>query len=162
MTKVLLARPDGHLLEAVDRVLLLDEIAARYGLGLALANRGTYLEVGRCLRRQGLDATFVIGADKLDQLADPSFYADGAVGVAATFDELAFAVVERGDVDVSPHAGRVRILDRDDVFEDAGTAAIAAAISASEVRARLGSGISVDDLVPPEVALVLRGYTRAR
>lgn len=150
LTRVLLARTET-LLPPAERLPLLDGLAAEHGFGLGTANRGTYLEVARALPG-GTDAVFVVGSDKLPQLVDPSFYADGADGVEATFAEVRFLVVPRGapvdrdDVDVLP---------AEEAFVDPGTARI----SASEVRRRLGRGEDVTPLVPPSVAETLRGYT---
>jgi nicotinic acid mononucleotide adenylyltransferase len=156
LTKQLLARPPGELLAPVDRLRLLDAVAAREGFGLVVANRGTYLDVGRALRSSGTAASFVVGSDKLEQLADPSFYADGESGVAATFSEFRFIVVPRP----GHPAGRddVRVMDARDVFEDDRFADI----SSTEVRRRVRRGEPVDAFVPPEVALGLGGYTAAK
>lgn len=156
LTKVLLARGADRLLSIEDRIAALCAISERCGFGTAFANRGTYLEVGRALRSSGIEPTFVVGADKLEQLADPSFYPDGNAGVASTFEELDFVVVPRGDSNVR-RAG-MRTIDASHVFDNED----ASAISASRVRALVRAGSSVDDLVPPEVALALRGYTSAR
>jgi nicotinic acid mononucleotide adenylyltransferase len=160
LTKVLLARPDDELLDRKLRTEILLELAGRLDAGLAFANRGTYLDVGRALRSDDIDASFVVGADKIAQLADPSFYEDGIEGVRATFDELRFIVVPRADVDVAtvlPPAD-VRVLDTSDVFTDAATAHI----SSTVVRRLHRAGEPVSELVPPEVELALQGYTSAR
>jgi len=159
LTKVLLARPPDELLPADVRAGLVCDVAERLSIGVAFSNRGTYLDVGRTLRADGFEPTFVVGADKLGQLADPAFYADGADGVRATFDELRFAVVPRGTHDPTPdRPADVRLLDPAEVFTDG----VTGAISGTEVRRRHRSGAPVGDLVPPEVDLALRGYTAAR
>jgi nicotinic acid mononucleotide adenylyltransferase len=160
VTKVLLARGDDHLLPPHDRIGMLLDVAERCRIGLAFANRGTYLDVGRAMRASGISPTFAVGADKLAQLADPSFYADGRHGVDATFSELRFAVVPRGEIDLSPFldAADVRFLDIGEVFDDVSDAEV----SASEVRRLVRAGSAVDHLVPPEVARALQGYTSAR
>lgn len=160
MTKVLLARPPDELLPRERRVDVLLAVAKRIDAGLVFANRGTYLDVARVLRADDLQATFVVGADKIVQLADPSFYSDGPAGVRATFEELRFVVVGRGGVDRTalPPGSDVRFLDPSDVFTDDATAEI----SGTEVRRLHRSGERVASLVPPEVALALRGYTSAR
>ena len=160
LTKVVLARPADRLLSEPIRIRVLLDIAERLQMGLAFVNRATYLEVGRTFSRAGFEATFAVGADKLEQLADPSFYPNGSSGVDATFDELRFVVVPRNAIDAgSSHRARdVRVLDPRDVFSDARTAAI----SGTEVRRLLRSGRKITGLVPPEVVLALRGYTSAR
>lgn len=151
LTKVLLAREDV-LLPPVERLGLLADLAAETGAGLATANRGTYLEVARAARAAGVDAVFVIGSDKLPQLADPAFYPDGEAGVEATFAEVRFLVIPRG---VPVDRPGVEVLDASEVFEDPSLPTI----SATEVRDRLRRGEDVEDLVPPPVARALRRYT---
>lgn len=98
-----------------------------------------------------VDATFVVGSDKLEQLADPSFYPDAMHGVDATFFEVSFLVVPRPGSAVT--RGDVRVLDAKDVFDDSREATI----SSTEVRRRLASGESIEGLVPRGVARRL-GY----
>jgi nicotinic acid mononucleotide adenylyltransferase len=155
MTRVLLARPDDELLDPVDRLSLLDDLAAANGWGLVVANRGRYLDVSRALHALGIDATFVIGSDKLAQLVDTSFYPDGAAGVAATFDEVRLLVVPRTAAPIERSG--VRSLRTAEVFSDEQEMSI----SATEVRRRLREGRGIGDLVPPGVASALGGYTSA-
>jgi nicotinic acid mononucleotide adenylyltransferase len=155
-TKVLLARPPSELFGIEERIVMLDEIAARLGFGLLFANRGTYLDVHRALRAAGFDATFLVGADKLAQLSDPAFYPDGERGVAATFDDVSFLVIPRDDVPIL--APGVRTLEAPELFADGSLAEL----SASRVRRMVSEGSDVSHLVPPEVGLAIEGYTRAR
>jgi nicotinic acid mononucleotide adenylyltransferase len=152
MTKVLLDRP-SVLLDGARRLELLDGLASDSGAGLAIANRGTYLDVARAAGAAGVEATFVVGSDKLDQLADPSFYAEGASDVDATFAQVRFVVVERAGSPVRRPG--LRVFAASDVFTDPAVASI----SATQVRERLRSGLDVADLVPPAVAEALAGYT---
>jgi nicotinic acid mononucleotide adenylyltransferase len=152
-TTVLLARPADTLLDDDVRLRLLEAVAESEGFGLCVADRGTYLDVARDLRASGVDATFVIGSDKVPQLADPSFYEDGEAGVAATFREVRFVIVERPGAAVA--SGDIEVIQVKDVFADQRHAAI----SATEVRRRVRDGLSVDEFVPPVVAETLEGYT---
>jgi nicotinic acid mononucleotide adenylyltransferase len=140
MTKTLLDRPSGGLFTVEERIALVDSIAERTGSAFGRFEHGTYLEVDRALRGEGIDAVFIIGSDKLSQLRDPTFYPDGHRGVEATFAEVAFIVIDR---DAPPHAGR----------------------SATKVRRLVEEGKDVSALVPPEVIEGLRsrgqGYTSA-
>jgi nicotinic acid mononucleotide adenylyltransferase len=145
LTSVLLDRTGDRLLDEKTRLSVLGAIAADEGFGLATAPGGTYLEVARAI---GLDATFVIGSDKLPQLRDSRFYPDGEEGVNATFDEVRFLVVERDGGEG---------VDASEVFSDAGVAAI----SATEVRRRVRCGEEIGALVPAVVAEALAGYTAA-
>lgn len=156
LTKTLLARDEQRLLTDEQRLGVLDAIAERTSGHLALANRGTYLEVHRAFDAQGIVASFVIGSDKLAQLADPAFYPDGPSGVDATFSEVAFIVVPRPGSPIDRND--VPVLEASEVFADAQTQAL----SATNVRARLDRGTRIDHLVPPEVISAIEGYTAAR
>ncbi len=107
------------------------------------------------MRAGGVDATFVVGSDKLAQLADASFYADGERGVSATFEECRFLVVPREGSPVS--RDDVRVLN----ITKHSHATTIAHISATEVRRRIRSRKPIEHLVPPEVALAVGGYTSA-
>lgn len=152
LTTVLLDRPGDHLLSAVDRVELLAEVCHEESIAFGVANRGTYLEVARSMDEHPV---FVIGSDKLPQLQNPAFYPDGLSGVEATFAECRFVVVGRSGVLPSVGPGIIAVLDPAQVFArpDIG------AISASEVRRRLRTGIETQDFVPPAVSRRLGGYT---
>lgn len=156
LTKMLLARPSDVLLDPADRLRLLDRLAPEEGLGLAVANRGTYLDVHRAFRATGRQATFVIGSDKLAQLADPTFYPGGTRGVDATFADVSFLVVPRAGSPMT--RDDVRVLDAAEVFDDP----VEASISSTEVRRRLRAGEDVTHLVPPGVGRGIGGYTAAR
>lgn len=156
MTKVLLDRGDDELLTPRQRLRLLDDVSRSRGFGLVLANRGTYVDVDRAMRASGIDATFVIGSDKLVQLDDPSFYPDRERGVAATFAEVRLLVVPRPGAEVQRED--VIVLDPAEAFENQAQTSI----SSTEVRRRVRAGESVDALVPPEVAVGLGGYTAAK
>jgi nicotinic acid mononucleotide adenylyltransferase len=152
-TRVVLARRDDRLLSDEQRFRLLEALASAEGFGLRVAEHGTYLEVARELKDASIDGAFVIGSDKLPQLADPSFYAEGAAGVDATFREVDFIVVERGDHAVPP--GPYEVMSVTEAFSDPSYAAI----SATEVRRRVRAGLDVNALVPAVVAQALGRYT---
>jgi nicotinate-nucleotide adenylyltransferase len=153
LTKTLLARDDDVLLGAPARLEVLDVVAREHGLGLAVSNRGTYVDVAEALSAEGWDASFVIGSDKLAQLDDPSFYPDGEAGVSRTFASVRFVVVPRPDR--VAHRSDLVWLDVADVFDDPAHADI----SATEVRRRLRAGEPIDGLVPQAVGFALGGYT---
>jgi nicotinic acid mononucleotide adenylyltransferase len=153
VTKVLLDRPPDGLLPVELRVELLDQLAAEMGAGLAACNRGTYLDVNRAARDQRIEPTFLIGSDKVAQLEDPAFYPSGARGVEETFEQARFLVVERAGVRVD--RSDVEVLRAEDVFASTEIASL----SASRVRALVRSGKPITGLVPPNVALAVRGYT---
>jgi nicotinic acid mononucleotide adenylyltransferase len=160
MTKTMLARPNDELFSPVQRVDLLTRITAQENLGLLLANRGTYLDVSRALRTAAVEATFVIGSDKLPQLADPAFYADGEHGVAATFAEVRLVVVPRDGTEVD--RDDVAVIDPREVFPAGTRDERLARLSGTEIRRKVAAGEPVEDLVPQAVAVALGGYTAAR
>lgn len=155
LTAVLLDRPSDRLLDDRSKLMVLDEVCAGEGFGFAIANRGTYLDVARAMRGDGIEPTFIIGSDKLAQLADPSFYPDRESGVAATFAEVDLVVIPRAGAPVTTED--VEVLEPSDVFTDPAHMEIAA----TDVRKRVRAGLPVDDLVPPAVAGALGGYTSA-
>jgi nicotinic acid mononucleotide adenylyltransferase len=157
LTKQLLGRPADELLEPQRRARLVAELASQEGLGVAFASAGTYLEVARAMRSADLEASFVIGSDKLRQLADPTFYPDGSEGVEATFREVDFIVVAREGFPSARPTDDV-LLGPGEVFADPALARL----SASEVRDRVRRREPVGDLVPPVVAEALAGYTSPR
>ncbi len=156
LTKTLLARPPDELLPIPERLAVLSDLVADHDLGLAIANRGTYVDVAEALRSSGIVASFVIGSDKLSQLEDPSFYPDGPRGVERTFSQVRFVVVPRPDK-IGDRPGLIW-LDPDDVFQEPQQRTL----SATEVRERLRRGEQVQHLVPGPVALALGGYTSSK
>lgn len=152
LTKQLLARSSDELLVSEQRLSLLDKLARARSYGFALANRGTYRDVHRAMQATGVDATFLIGSDKLAQLRDPSFYPDGERGVAETLAVVRFLVMPRAGVDVDLTDQPLLPPLDDDL----------ALLSSTEVRRRLREGSPVDDLVPAEVAVDVGGYTAAK
>lgn len=157
LTKTLLGRDGRALLPPPRRLELLDALAADRGFGVGVAACGTYLGVAKALAADGLRPTFVVGSDKLPQLRDPAWYPDGERGVAQTFAAARFVVVTRpGAPAPAERPAGVEVLDPARVFSDPAHAAI----SATEVRRRLGEGLPVTDLVPPVVGVALAGYTR--
>lgn len=154
MTKVTLDRPADVLLDPAERLEVLSAVCDENEFGLCIANRGTYIAVAEAL--VGFEPTFVIGSDKLPQLADPSFYEDGDAGVTRTFRDLRFLVVRRAGAEVE--RDDVHAIDERDIFANAADAEI----SATEVRRRVRSGEPFDHLVPAGVALALGGYTAER
>lgn len=164
MTKVVLARSQGGLLPVEERVKIVAEVCARMGLAFTIVNSGRYLDAKEAIGRTGVDPVFVVGQDKVSQLADPSFY-DGdaeqkAAAVEATFTELDLLVVRRQGAEPADIPARrgVLVLDVADVFEDPRLATL----SATEVRSRVAAGLPITGLVPPEVQAALRGYTAGR
>jgi nicotinate-nucleotide adenylyltransferase len=145
-TSVTLARPPERLLDDRTRVRILEALAESEGFALYVAGAGTYLAVARELRSSGIEPAFVVGSDKLPQLADSSFHEDGTAGVEATFREVDFVVIERPGAPL-----------RESRFPVVPVGPMP--LSATEVRRRVRAGEAFDDLVPPVVAKALEGYT---
>ena len=96
-----------------DRLLLLRAcIAGQAGRGVALVNRGLYVEQVRAFRAlfgSGTRLTFVIGMDKLFQVLDPSYYVDRDESLDELFSLASLMVANRGGQDRPTFA---ELLDR--------------------------------------------------
>lgn len=83
-----------------DRLLLLRAcIAGQAGRGVALVNRGLYVEQAcafRALFGSGTRLTFVVGMDKLFQVLDPSYYVDRDEALDELFSLASLMVANRG------------------------------------------------------------------
>lgn len=83
-----------------DRLLLLRAcIAGQAGRGVALVNRGLYVEQARAFRTlfgSGTRLTFVVGMDKLFQVLDPSYYVDRDEALDELFSLASLMVANRG------------------------------------------------------------------
>jgi nicotinic acid mononucleotide adenylyltransferase len=82
----------------VDRALVLLQWAARYGgAGVALVNRGLYLEQAALLAAQYPSSaiTFLVGYDKVEQIFDPRYYANRDPALEALFGLATLRVAPR-------------------------------------------------------------------
>lgn len=82
-----------------DRVLLLLLCAA--GRGVALVNRGLYVEQARAFRAlcgPHTELTFIIGMDKLPQVLDPRYYVDRRAALDELFSLASLSVANRGEL----------------------------------------------------------------
>jgi nicotinic acid mononucleotide adenylyltransferase len=82
----------------VDRALVLLQWAARYGgAGVALVNRGLYLEQAALLAAQYPSSaiTFLVGYDKVEQIFDPRYYTDRDAALEALFGLATLRVAPR-------------------------------------------------------------------
>lgn len=147
------------------RVRLLLALAERRpAFSVALASHGRFVEKLAAIRAaypEGARPVFLLGFDTLVRLFEPRYYADRDAALAALFAGSRCLAANRaphgpGAVaeflarpEVAPYAGRIGILELPDVV---------AAVSATEVRARLARGEPVAGLVPPEtLPLLTRG-----
>jgi nicotinamide-nucleotide adenylyltransferase len=106
---------------------------------------------------------FLLGFDTLVRLFDPKYYTHPAVALARVFEGSECAVANRDPEpqeaidaflarpDVAPFAHRIRVIR---------LSADLAAVSATDVRARLAQGEPVVGLVPPEIQAPLEAAWR--
>ena len=145
-----------------DRLLLLLACTAgRADRGVALVNRGLYVEQARAFRdlfggRTKL--TFVIGMDKLFQILDPNYYVDRAAALDELFSLASLMVANRGG-----HGRQtfVKLLDRPanrtyrSHIHFLPLPESVAHLSSSGVREVAGCSSGIDVDVPPTVARFL-------
>ena len=82
----------------VDRALVLLQWAARQGaVGVALVNRGLYLDQATLLAAQYPSSaiTFLVGYDKVEQIFDPRYYTDRDAALEALFGLATLRVAPR-------------------------------------------------------------------
>ena len=145
-----------------DRLLLLLACTAgRAGRGVALVNRGLYVEQARAFRDL-LDSrtklTFIVGMDKLFQILDPDYYVDRDAALDELFSLASLMVANRGG---QGRQAFVKLLDRpanrayQPHIHFLPLPESVAHLSSSDVREVAGcsSGTAVD--VPPTVARFL-------
>jgi nicotinic acid mononucleotide adenylyltransferase len=128
---------------------------------VAAVSHGRFVDKARAIRAHyapGARLAFIVGFDTLVRLFDPKYYTDRNASLTALFGESEFIAANRAPdppeavafflarPDVAPHARRIRPIQLPPDI---------AAISATEVRARLARGESVSGLVPPEILPLL-------
>ncbi len=146
--------------------LLLRFAEPRPNVSVAAVYHGRFvdkLEAIRAAYPAGTWVIFLLGFDTLVRLFDPKYYADRMASLTRLFDGSECIVANRGadtasDVeaflarqDVSPFAHRIHPVQLPTDL---------AAVSATEVRARLSRGESIAELVPPEVRPPLTAWGR--
>ncbi len=144
------------------RLLLLRRFAeGRPNFSAAAASHGRFVDKAEAIRLhypENTHLTFILGFDTLVRLFDAKYYSDCADALAALFGKSDFIVANRapeppeavqsflGRPEVVPYAGRIQVIP---------LPADIAAISATEVRARLARGEPATGLVPPEILPLL-------
>jgi len=145
---------------AIDRALVLTEWARRHvgmGVGVALTNRGLYVEQAALLaaRYPASRIVFVVGHDKIVQIFDPRYYTERDAALRALFTRASFRVAPRAGQDDAALRG---LLSRDKNRPFAGGVAPLAidtdvdALSSTVVRERARNGEAWEALVPDEAA----------
>jgi nicotinic acid mononucleotide adenylyltransferase len=146
----------------VDRALVLLHWAARHGgTGVALVNRGLYLEQAALLAAQypSSAVTFLVGYDKVEQIFDPHYYTDRDAALEALFGLATLRV--------APRQGRGKdaldaLLQREENRRFAAHVTPLAleadvdALSSTTVREAARVGQPWQALVPVETAVFLR------
>ena len=137
--------------------LLLRFAESRPHVSVAAVGHGRFvdkLEAIRAAYPAGTRVAFLLGFDTLARLFDPKYYGDRGASLTRLFDGSECIVANRGKdtpsaveafltrPEVAPFARRIHVvrLPMD-----------LAAVSATEVRARLSRGEPIDELVPPEI-----------
>ncbi len=150
-----------------DRLLLLCLYAQRHRhLGVALVNRGLYVEQAQAFRALcGPQAAlyFIIGMDKLLQIFDPRYYDDREVALRQLFALASLVVANRGAMDqevflrflAQPQNRSYRPFLHFFSLPDT-----VAELSATAIRQTAAAGKAIDDYVPPETAVFVT-QTRA-
>jgi nicotinic acid mononucleotide adenylyltransferase len=124
---------------------------------VAACSHGRFVDKAEAIRPHYPARTrlaFIVGFDTLVRLFDPKYYADLNASLSALFGASEFIAANRAPdppeavasfltrPDVAPYAHRIRVIQ---------LPARIAAMSASEVRARLARGEPITGLVPPEI-----------
>ena len=136
---------------------------SRPTFSVAACSHGRFVDKAEAIRPHypaGTRLTFIVGFDTLARLFDPKYYTDRDASLSALFGASEFIAANRapdppGAVtaflarsDVVPYAHRIRVIQLPPEI---------AAISATEVRARLARGEPISDLVPLEIQSLMIG-----
>ena len=134
---------------------------SRPTVSVAACSHGRFVDKAEAIRRHYPPETrpaFIVGFDTLVRLFDPKYYADMNASLLALFGATEFIAANRapdppetvpaflGRPDVAPFAHRIRVIQLPSEI---------AAMSATEVRARIDRGESVTGLVPTEIEPLL-------
>ncbi len=141
--------------------LLLRFAESRPTFSVAACSHGRFMDKAEAVLPHyppGTRLAFIVGFDTLVRLFDPKYYADLEASLSALFGASEFIAANRAPdpleavasflarPDVAPHAHRIHMMQ---------LPARIAAMSATEIRARLARGESVAGLVPPEIQPLL-------
>lgn len=137
--------------------LLARFVETRPSFSVAACSHGRFVDKVEAIQAHypaGIRLTFTVGFDTLVRLFDRKYYADRDASLSALFDASEFIAANRAPdppeavttflarPEVSPSARRIRVIQLPPEI---------AAVSATQVRARLSRGEPVADLVPPEI-----------
>lgn len=128
---------------------------------VAACSHGRFVDKVEAIRPRypaGIRLTFTIGFDTLIRLFDPKYYSDRDAALTALFKASEFIAANRAPdppeaitsflarPNVSPFAHRIRVVQLPPEI---------AAVSATQVRARLSRGEPITRLVPAEIETLL-------
>ena len=131
-------------------------VESRPSYSVAAVSHGRFVDKAQAILPHyppGTRPVFIVGLDTLVRLFDPKYYADRDVALASMFATCEFIAANRAPEppeavesflarpEVMPYASRIQVVR---LPEDL------AAVSATQVRARLARGEPVAHLVPPE------------
>ncbi len=137
--------------------LLARFVESRPTFSVAACSHGRFVDKAEAIRRHypsGTRLGFIVGFDTLVRLFDPRYYADLTASLSSLFGVSEFIAANRAPdppeamtsflarPDIAPYAHRIRVIQ---------LPAEIAAVSATEVRARLARGEPITGLVPPEI-----------
>jgi nicotinamide-nucleotide adenylyltransferase len=141
--------------------LLVRFAESRPTFSVAACSHGRFVDKVEAMRPHypaGTRLAFILGFDTLVRLFDPKYYADLNASLSALFGASEFIAANRAPdppeavasfltrPDVAPYAHRIHMIQLPPEI---------AAVSATQVRARLARSESVTGLVPPEILHLL-------
>jgi len=145
-----------------DRLLLLSLYAERHAsIGVALVNRGLYVDQARAFRSllgAHVELQFIVGMDKLVQILDPKYYQDRGAALRQLFALSSLIVANRGEM---AEAEFEQLLDQPENRAYRSHVRFCplpgglADVSATVVRQALAAGESVTSRVPTDSAAFL-------
>lgn len=164
LAKANVDKPGGGLPLPQRLDLLVRYAESHPTFSVAAVSHGRFVDKARAIRAHygpGMRLAFIVGFDTLVRLFDPKYYTEPNAALSALFGGSEFIAANRAPdppeavarflarPDVAPYARRIRPIQLPPDI---------AAISATEVRARLARGETVGGLVPPEILpLLTRG-----
>jgi nicotinamide-nucleotide adenylyltransferase len=145
------------------RLAILSRFAeTRPAYSIAAASHGRFVDKARAIRPHypiGTRLVFIVGFDTLVRLFDPKYYDDRDAALASLFATCEFLTANRAPESLEAMAaflGRPDVVPFSHAIRSIRLPGDIAAVSATTVRARLASGLPVEELVPPEIQPLIR------
>ncbi|MFQ6040414.1 MAG: nicotinate-nicotinamide nucleotide adenylyltransferase [Candidatus Poribacteria bacterium] len=146
-----------------ERLLMIKLYAQkRPQFSVAACSHGRFVEKVKAIRPlypKGTEIYFIIGYDTLKRVFDPKYYTDFESEIMELFSMSRFIVANRGGNDAEmiekflsraenrPYAEKIALIELTPFYAN---------ISSTEIRNRIQSGQTVDDLVPAEISSYLK------